>query len=538
MRISSTTWHYLRMVKTLFTAVVSLSAVLASIENDGQAADLPRPLQVPDGFAVEVVAGPPLVNRPISAAFDERGRLYVTDSSGSNENVKIQLKKRPHRIVRLEDTDGDGRFDKSIVFADKMMFPAGAMWLEGSLYVTAPPHIWKLTDTDDDGVADRREIWFDAKTLTNCANDLHGPYRGLDGWVYWCKGAFAQQTYARPGKKDFVTRAAHIFRRRPEGGAVEHVMTGGMDNPVDVVFTRGGERLFTTTFLQHPAAGRRDGIIHAIYGGVYGKKQGAINGHIRTGKLLSPLVHLGAAAPCGMTRLKSTELGKGFRDSLLACQFNMHKVSRHILVSRGATFVSQNEDLLTCKHIDFHPTDVLEDADGSVLVVDTGGWYKLCCPTSRLHKPNVLGAIYRIRKKGKHKVPDPRGRKLDWTALSVEQLAPLLSDARPAVRSQAQDLLVARGKKAVPALAKAMKHSSPDVRIRAVWALSRIDDPAARRALRSALKDSDSDVRQAAIHSVSVVRDNESAAPLIDLLKNKSLHNRRAAAEALGRRLG
>ena len=48
-------------------------------------------------------------------------------------------------------------------------------------------------------------------------------------------------------------------------------MTGGMDNPVDVVFTPGGERIFTTTFLQQPGGGRRDGLIHAVYGGVYGK---------------------------------------------------------------------------------------------------------------------------------------------------------------------------------------------------------------------------------------------------------------------------
>ena len=97
------------------------------------------------------------------------------------------------------------------------MFPEGTMWLDGSLYVSAPPSIWKLTDTDGDGVADKRVEWFQGKTLTGCANDLHGPYLGPDGWIYWCKGAFAQQTYERPGKKPFVTRAAHIFRCRPDG---------------------------------------------------------------------------------------------------------------------------------------------------------------------------------------------------------------------------------------------------------------------------------------------------------------------------------
>ena len=116
-----------------------------------------RTLRVPDGFTIERMAGPPLVDRPITAAFDEQGRLYVADSSGSNDNVQKQLAEKPHRIVRLEDTDGDGKFDKRTVFADKMMFPEGTMWHDGSLYVAAPPSIWKLTDTDGDGVADQRD---------------------------------------------------------------------------------------------------------------------------------------------------------------------------------------------------------------------------------------------------------------------------------------------------------------------------------------------------------------------------------------------
>ena len=54
------------------------------------------------------------------------------------------------------------------------------------------------------------------------------------------------------------------------------MMTGGMDNPVDVVFTPGGERILTTTFLRQPGGGRRDGLIHAVHGGVYGKVHDAI----------------------------------------------------------------------------------------------------------------------------------------------------------------------------------------------------------------------------------------------------------------------
>src|SRR3954470_14281363 len=224
-------------------AAIAAIAVVASV-SQVRAADFKigaQTFSLPDGFTIEKVAGPGLVDRPIEADFDERGRLYVTDSSGSNEPVKQQVEKKPHRVVRLEDTDGNGIFDKSTVFADKLMFPEGAMWHDGSFFISAPPVIWKLTDTDGDGVADKREEWLDAKTLTGCANDLHGPYMGLDGWIYWCKGAFAKQTYEQPGGKTLQTRAAHIFRGGPEGGVVEPVMTGGMDNPVGVVFTPEGE---------------------------------------------------------------------------------------------------------------------------------------------------------------------------------------------------------------------------------------------------------------------------------------------------------
>ncbi|MEX2285891.1 MAG: PVC-type heme-binding CxxCH protein [Planctomycetaceae bacterium] len=491
---------------------------------------------LPDGFEIEQVAGPPLVDRPISADFDEEGRLYVTDSSGSNEKVDVQLEKRPHRVVRLEDSDGDGRFDKSTVFADKMMFPEGALWHDGSLYVAAPPQIWKLTDSDGDGVAEHREVWFDGKTLTGCANDLHGPYLGPDGWIYWCKGAFAEQTYERPGRSPLVTRAAHIFRRRPEGGPIEPVMTGGMDNPVDVVFTPGGERIFSTTFFQHPGGGLRDGLIHAIYGGVYGKVHGVLDGHPRTGPMMPVLSHMGAAAPCGLVRLHSDQFGADFRDNLFACLFNMHKLTRHVLTPAGATFESRDADFLVSDNLDFHPTDVLEDADGSLIVVDTGGWYKLCCPTSQLVKPDVLGAVYRIRRTGAHKVDDPRGKKVDWTSPIDQQLVAILGNARFAVRDRARQQLLKNGDAAIVALDKAIKRSDdPLCRLEAVWTLTQINDPKVSASVRAALGDSDETVRQAALHSVCVRVDKEAETSVAELLKCQSAPNRRAAAEALGR---
>lgn len=494
-----------------------------------------RTFSLPAGLEVELVAGPPLVNRPISFDFDTQGNLYVTDSSGSNDNVQVQLQKRPHRVVRLVDVDSDGVFDRQTVFADRLMFPEGALWHDGSLYVAAPPSIWKLTDTDGDGIADQRQEWFQG-TLTGCANDLHGPYLGPEGWLYWCKGAFAKQVYERVDGPSFLTRAAHIFRRDPRSGLIEPVMTGGMDNPVEVAFTPAGERIFTTTFLQHPRGGKRDGLIHAIYGGVYGKRHSVIDEHARTGPVLPTLVHLDAAAPCGLTRLETDQLGASYQDSLLACLFNMRKVTRHTLQSEGSTFRSHNEDLLVAHDLDFHPTDVIEDADGSVLVADTGGWYKLCCPTSQLYKPDVLGAIYRIRRSGAHRIKDPRGINIDWGGKSVSEVAAHLGDPRPRVRAQSVEQLARRGPEVVEALVHVLQAiEDPLPRLNAVWTLARIDSHTARAAVREALADRDEQVCQAAIHSVSIWRDHDARDALVELLRSSSLHNRRAAAEALGR---
>jgi len=521
---------------------------------------------LPDGFTIEVAAAPPLVERPIEADFDELGRLYVTDSSGSNDDLHQQLTTRPHRVLRLTCSHDDGVFDQRTVFADQMTFPEGCMWLDGSLYVAGVPDIWKLTDSRGTGVADQRAVWFGGKTITHCGNDLHGPYAGPDGWVYWCKGAFAEQTYEHAGlpsradggrRKPLVTKASHVFRARPDGSGIEPVMTGGMDNPVEVAFTPGGERIITATFLQEPGGGHRDGLIHAVYGGVYGKVNGVLDDQPRTGPdLLPALSHLGPAACCGLIRYESDVFGPDYRDNLFVTCFNLRKLTRHELSASGATMKSQDSDFLTCDSLDFHPTDVLEDADGSLLIVDTGGWYKLCCPTSQLGKPDVLGAIYRVRRKNSLPLHDPRGLKLAWDSMPADELQAFL-DSTPAIRKRAVAAMAARGRAALATIRRVLEcpprqpdavapdaapigdvkalHGSTEVRLNAVWAATRIDDPLARAAVRIALKDSEATVRHAAAHSVSVWRDREAESLLLEMLGHDSPQNQRVAAEALGR---
>jgi putative membrane-bound dehydrogenase-like protein len=445
---------------------------------------------LPKGFTIELVAESPQVDRPVTAAFDDKGRLYVADSSGSNAKPTEQVKNPTHRVVMLESTKKDGKFDKSTVFADKLSFLQGTMWRDGSLYVATPPTIQKLTDTDGDGVADKREVWFDGGVLTGCANDVHGPYPGPDGRIYFTKGAFAKQELTLGNGKKFVSRAAHIYSAKPDGSDIRVEMTGGMDNPVDVAFNAAGEMFFTTTFLQHPANGKRDGIIHVTYGAVYGKDHDVLNDHPRTRPELSePMTHLGPAAPSGLHCYRGTAFGEEFRDNLFACQFNMAKVSRHVLKEKGSTYQTTDSDFVTSDNRDFHPTDVIEDADGSLLIIDTGGWYKLCCPSSVMEKKDILGSIYRVRRTEK-----PVAKPADAAATLTAKLKDTGMHARRRLVREA----VGVGPAVVPTLLELLADEANDSIF--VTALTRalidIGDP---KATREGLKNRTPQVQRAAL---------------------------------------
>ena len=179
--------------------------------------------------------------------------------------------------------------------------------------------------------------------------------------------------------------------------------------------------------------------------------------------------------------------------------------------------------MLESDQTDFHPTDVIEDADGSLLVADTGSWYMICCPTSKIAKPDVLGAIYRLQKKEASESEDPRGLELDWSDPQVEWLA----DQRPAVVKRATDAL------ARDANIDALREAT--ARVPAVWSLHRISGEAARNAIREFLNADEPDVRAAAIHSVALWRDRAAAESLIKLLSDDNPRIRRLAAMALGR---
>jgi putative membrane-bound dehydrogenase-like protein len=513
-----------------------ISGLLAArcVAVDAPPIDALAGVHVPPGFVVEIAAAPPLVEHPLMGGFDDRGRLYIAESSGLNLEADELIQSTPNYIRRLEDIDGDGRFDRSMIFADKMTMPMGALWHRGALYVASPPHIWKLEDTNDDGVADRREAIVGRFGFIGNAADIHGCFLGPNGRLYWCDGRHGHEFRDASGRVRSKGKAARIFSCRLDGSDVQAHCGGGMDNPVEIDFTPEGEMLGTVNLFYQK---RGDCLVHWMHGGAYPRydQESYVAEFKRTGDLLPPVIDLGHVAVSGMTRYRGSQWPEEYRNNVFVTQFNTHKVVRLALSRSGSTFQATAVDFWSRDNNDCHPTDVIQDADGSLLVVDTGGWFRNGCPTSQVAKPHILGALYRIRRSDAPTIADPRGQTIAWSSLPPAQLVPILDDARPAVAGRAIAELAERGEAAVASLREALAWPSTTVRRHAVWTLTRIATPSALAALRTALSDADASVRQAAVASTTTTRDPQAVGQLMAMVRQDEPPIRREAATALGR---
>ncbi len=430
-------------------------------------------VDLPDGFTAEVVAAPPLVQHPIMATVDDRGRLFVGDSSGVNLNKAALEQELPHRVLMLEDTNGDGIYDNSTVFADKMTFPQGAAWLNGSLYVMSPPGLWKLTDTDGDGVADRREMIVSGFDYTGNAADVHGPFVHPNGRLYWCHGRKGHKVVGKDGLVVHEGLASGIWSCTPDGRDVRWHSLGCGDNPVEVDFTPEGEILgVQNIFYTNP---RGDTIVHWLRGGVYPRPDQlkAIDGLPRTLDAM-PVVHnFGHVGVSGSTFYRSGALNPDWRGNFFVTHFNTQRVTRMEVARDGASYKVAEREFLKLRNPDAHLTDVLEDRDGSLLVLDTGGWFRIGCPSSLMAKPEIAGAIYRIRKNGTPAKCEPWGADVAsvWK-MDVERLIDALASPNVNVARAAGNALAMKPTNgAIPALVKALASTDAGVQLAAAHAL-------------------------------------------------------------------
>ncbi|MEN9676785.1 MAG: hypothetical protein RIS76_2681 [Verrucomicrobiota bacterium] len=167
-------------------------------------------------LSAELVAAEPLVSSPVALAWDETGHLFVAEMRDYPKDHD------GGSVRRLEDRDGDGRYETATVFADRLPFPNSVLPWNGGVLVTAAPDLWFLKDTDGDGVADERRVLFTGFGTGNQQLRANGLYWGLDGWVYGANGR--SDGAIRPGGNSnapAVSLRGRDFRFRPDTGEFE-----------------------------------------------------------------------------------------------------------------------------------------------------------------------------------------------------------------------------------------------------------------------------------------------------------------------------
>ncbi|WP_018616935.1 PVC-type heme-binding CxxCH protein [Segetibacter koreensis] len=493
-------------------------------------------LKVPAGFSIERVAGPGMVTYPMFASFDGQGRLFVFESDGSSPSTEDMLKKPPYHIRLLEDTNGDGIFDKSKIFADSLSFPKGGVFYKGSLYVTASPDLLRLTDTDGDGVADKRDVILTGWVLNHNGALLGGPFFGPDGWMYLTDARRGFDITTKEGK-NLKGTSARIWRCRPDGTGLESMSGGGYDNAIELSFMPSGETIGTMTYFIEPQGGMRDALMHWVEGGVYPKPYPVIEqDHFKlTGDLMPVMTKTARVAPSGLMRYRGAGFGKEYTGNLFSAEFNTGRIMRHQITPDGATYKTVDEPFITSTVSDIHLTDVLEDADGSMLVLNTGGWFIAGCPLSRVAKLDVHGGIYRIKKKGSEHVEDPWGHKIQFKSLTPENLVAYMKDPRHAVRDNAIEQLIEIGERSVvPIKNSILASNDEEIRAAGVFALSRINTLNAWQEVRAALNDSSAIVRTAAARVLGLGKNKEAVNKLMEIVQKDKPSVRRQAATALG----
>ena len=526
--------------------VNSTPAASVSTKVDSTPAPSPGKLQVPAGFVVELAAAPPLVQHPTMACLDDRGRMFVCENAGVNLSAAELEAQLPNSIRMLEDTNGDGIFDRATVFADRMTFPMGCCWLDGSLYVASPPHIWKLTDTTGDGVADVRIPLVGKFGYTGNAASIHGCFAGPDGRIYWCDGYHGHEFLAESGEIVSKRSGSYLFSCQTDGSDVRIHCGGGMDNPVEVDFTKAGDIIGTVNIMY--TRPRVDCLVNWQYGGVYPHREKVLEELRVTGDFLGPIHRFGHVAISGTMRYRSGELHPEWQDNFFATFFNLGKVVRLELTPRGSSHEVVQREFISSTDRDFHPTDVLEDVDGSILVVDTGGWFYRGCPTSQMSKPDIQGGIYRVRRETGPDRGVANGNEIDFGGLSPDDLIPLLTDSRYRVRELALRECARRGSDMIAPLRAGQGGSAPQ-RLNITWALTRILGglsqagtgnareamDRARLGLIASLADTDASVRQAACQALLAYPALQACDSLRQCLEDASPAVRRVAAAALGR---
>jgi mono/diheme cytochrome c family protein len=143
------------------------------------------------GYRVELVAAEPMIADPVFFEFDADGRIWVLEYRGYMRDLAGTGEADPIcRLIVLEDTDADGRSDKSTVYLDELVMPRSFAFVEGGILLAEPPHLWFCEDHDGDLMCDRRRKVGSYGVAGNPQHTANGLRRGIDNWLHsadWAK---------------------------------------------------------------------------------------------------------------------------------------------------------------------------------------------------------------------------------------------------------------------------------------------------------------------------------------------------------------
>jgi putative heme-binding domain-containing protein len=382
-------FHRLALIAAL--AATALPALAEDNKSPRTEDEILKSIKLPDGYDATVFAKAPELGYPTACSAAVDGTLFVA----VDENGSLDRKEKRGRVVRLRDTDGDGKADESKVFAE-MDSPRGVIWDgpsgtgPGTLYVMAPPNLTAYTDTDGDGKADKQEhivtgLGFDLK-FRGADHTTNGCRMGIDGFIYIAVGDYGYTSARAKDGTVISNRGGGIVRVRPDGTGLE-IVSRGQRNIYDVaisptldLFTRdntndGGGWDVRLSFVP-PGA-------HMGY--PYFFKNFAED-------MVQPLADYGGGSPCGSLWIDEP----GLQNGLYTVEWGRNAIMYHPLTPNGAGWKAEQKEWLKLTR----PTDMDVDGAGRIYITSWEG------ATFTYNGPNA-GYVVRVTKKDLPKVEIP-----------------------------------------------------------------------------------------------------------------------------------
>jgi len=400
------------LVCSIGFARASQPTSLADMPDSNPDAEL-KAFVVPEGLEVNLFAAEPMIQKPVQMNWDAQGRLWVVCSTTYPQIKPGEAAK--DQVVVLEDTDGDGKADKSSSFADGLHIPTALAPGDGGLYVANSTEVLFLKDTNGDLKVDERQIMLSGFGTEDTHHLLHTFRWGPEGMLYFLQSIYIHTHMETPhGVRRLM--GGGVWEFRPETRRAE-ILSKGLINPWGFEFDRWGQ-----SFACDGAGG--EGINFIFPGSVFATSPGAkriVHG-------MSP----GQPKQCGLEIVEDPHFPEEWQGSFVLNDFRGNRVNRFKLTPSGSSYIAkQMPDVLASTHRAFRPIDVKVGPDGALYIAD---WYNPIIQHGEVdfrdpRRDHQHGRIWRVTAKGR-----PLSAKPKIAGASTGELLEMLKSDRAYVR--------------------------------------------------------------------------------------------------------